>query len=141
MTKKHSTKSALWGSIISLLLCAAMLLGTTFAWFTDSVSSANNIIAAGNLDIELYHADKGTNGAFEKVESTTKLFDDVDSELWEPGAMAWEKFNVKNEGSLALNYQFGLNVLSVSVVDGVSFASVIKATVVDADLSTHARTL
>ena len=93
MTNK-STKRALLTSIMALFLCFTMLLGTTYAWFTDSVSSANNIIAAGNLDIELYHADKGTNSADEKVTGETKLFDDVDSNLWEPGAMAWEKFTI-----------------------------------------------
>ena len=37
MTKTRSTKSALISSVIALLLCFTMLLGTTFAWFTDSV--------------------------------------------------------------------------------------------------------
>ena len=110
----------------------AMLVGSTLAWFTDSVSSARNLITAGNLDVELYHEDKATNGSKEKVDGNTVLFDDVDSDLWEPGAMAWEKFTVTNAGDLALKYQFGLNVLSVSEVDGVSFATVIKATTVDA---------
>ena len=51
--KKNSTKRALITSVVALFLCFTMLLGTTYAWFTDSVSSANNIIKAGNLDIEL----------------------------------------------------------------------------------------
>ena len=86
---RSRTRSSLWISATSLLLCIAMLLGTTYAWFTDSVTGGNNIIAAGNLDIELYHADSGTGGADEKVDAATKLFDDVDSDLWEPGAMVW----------------------------------------------------
>jgi predicted ribosomally synthesized peptide with SipW-like signal peptide len=53
MTKKRSTKTALLMSVLSLFLCFSMLLGTTYAWFTDSVSSANNIITAGNLDVVL----------------------------------------------------------------------------------------
>ena len=53
MTKKYSTKKALIASVLSLVLCFSMLVGTTFAWFTDSVTSANNIIMAGNLDIEI----------------------------------------------------------------------------------------
>ena len=131
MNKIANTKRALGMSIVSLLLCFSMLVGTTFAWFTDSVTSGNNIIAAGNLDIELYHADNGTNGADERVDGSTVLFDDVDSDLWEPGAMAWERFTIKNEGSLALNYRFALNATNATVVDGVSFASVLKAAVVD----------
>ena len=41
-------------SVTSLLLCFVMLLGTTFAWFTDEVKSGNNVIQTGNLDIEMY---------------------------------------------------------------------------------------
>ena len=130
---KNVNKRALISSLISLFLCVAMLLGTTYAWFTDQVSSARNLIVSGNLDVELFHADKGTRGQNERVDGSTVLFDDVDSNLWEPGAMAWERFTVQNAGSLALNYQLGLNVLSASVVDGVSFASMIKVAVVDAD--------
>ena len=53
MTNRKSTRRALTLSVISLLLCVAMLVGTTYAWFTDSVTSSNNIIKSGNLDIEL----------------------------------------------------------------------------------------
>ncbi len=133
MTKKYSTKKALISSLLSLVLCFSSLLGMTFAWFTDSVTSANNIIATGNLDIELYHADNGTDGADERVESTTVLFDDVDSDLWEPGAMAWEKFTVRNEGSLDLRYEFTLNARNATVVDGISFASLLQVAIVDSD--------
>ena len=50
---KKTTRKALVLSLLSLLLCCSMLVGTTFAWFTDSVTSANNIIKSGNLDITL----------------------------------------------------------------------------------------
>ena len=58
MTKQKSTKRALLLSALSLLMCVSMLIGSTFAWFTDSVTSGNNKIVAGNLDVALYH----TNG-------------------------------------------------------------------------------
>ena len=35
MTKSKNTKRALLASVLSLMLCAAMLVGSTFAWFTD----------------------------------------------------------------------------------------------------------
>lgn len=127
MTKTRNTKSALLTSILALFLCFTMLLGTTFAWFTDSVTSANNIIKAGNLDIELYHSDKAVTD--EKVGESTKLFDEV--ALWEPGVMVWEKLTVKNEGDLALKYQLTLNVLEATKIDGVSFASMLKVALVD----------
>ena len=54
-----STKKALLTSVLALVLCMSMLIGTTFAWFTDEVKSGTNIIAAGNLDVNLYHSDRG----------------------------------------------------------------------------------
>ena len=129
MTKRRGTKNALISSVLALVLCFTMLLGTTYAWFTDSVTSATNIIAAGNLDIELYHTND--KDARENVTATTTLFDDVTPTLWEPGAMAYEKFEVANEGSLALKYQFALNVANATVINGVSFAQMLKVAVVD----------
>ena len=48
---KKQTKRALITSVISLLVCFSMLVGTTFAWFTDSVTSSGNIIKSGTLDV------------------------------------------------------------------------------------------
>ena len=125
MTKQKSTKRALLMSALSLLMCVSMLIGSTFAWFTDSVTSGNNKIVAGNLDVALYH----TNGTDtdEEVTDTTKLFDEV--ALWEPGAMVWEKLTVRNLGSLALKYTLSVNVSDVSVVNGKSLADVLKVAV------------
>ena len=96
-----STKKSLFLSTISLVLCFAMLLGTTWAWFTDEVTSGVNQIKAGNLDVELYHATSGAVTADDanKVTSTTQLFN---IEHWEPGMVAYENFMVKNVGNLAL---------------------------------------
>ena len=127
MTNTKTTKRSLLASVMALFLCFTMLLGTTFAWFTDSVTSANNIIKAGNLDIELYHSDKAVTD--EKVGENTKLFDEV--ALWEPGVMVWEELTVKNEGDLALKYQLTLNVLEATEIDGVSFASMLKVALVE----------
>ena len=52
--KKNTTKRALWMSVLSLFLCFSMLVGTTFAWFTDEVKTNVNKIVAGNLDVNLY---------------------------------------------------------------------------------------
>lgn len=53
MTKTKTTKRALFGSVIALALCFTMLLGTTYAWFTDSAASSGNIIQSGTLNIDL----------------------------------------------------------------------------------------
>ena len=117
MKKSHlKTRHALLMSCISLMTCFAMLVGATFAWFTDSVTSGVNRIVAGNLDVELYHVNSETaSDASEdskKVDNQTQLFRasiEGNKKLWEPGAMAYETFTVKNVGSLALKYQMAFN--------------------------------
>ena len=84
MTKR--TKRALVSSALALLLCFTMLLGTTYAWFTDSVTTVNNKIVAGNLDIELYAAKQPDTGValdWNMVDGTTNIFET--GTLWEPG--------------------------------------------------------
>ena len=129
MTNTKKTKRALLSSVLALFLCFAMLLGTTFAWFTDRVDSGYNTIIAGNLDIELYHTNQNTPR--ENVNENTKLFTDVT--YWEPGVMVWEKFDVVNEGKLDLKYQFTLNVQNATEVEGVSFADMLRVAVVDSN--------
>lgn len=130
MTKSKSTKRALLLSLLSMLLCVAMLTGSTFAWFTDSVVSGKNKIVAGNLDVELYHSKDADLG--DKVGTTTKLFTGKDDKdvIWEPGVMVYENFTVENVGSLALKYKLTLNV-DCNTVDGKSLNDVLKVAVVD----------
>lgn len=109
MAKNHSAKKTLHASALSLLLCVAMLVGTTFAWFTDSVSSANNVITAGNLDVELYYQAEGQNN-WTQVSASTNVF--KENSLWEPGHTEVIKLKVVNEGNLALKYKLGVNVAS-----------------------------
>lgn len=99
MTKSKQTKQALFGSLIALILCFSMLLGTTFAWFTDSVSSGVNEIVAGNLDIEVSYKDGNTWKSIQDVDS---LFS---SDLWEPGHTEYVTLKIENKGTLALNYK------------------------------------
>ena len=117
--KRKSTKSALLMSFTSLLLCFAMLIGSTFAWFTDSVTSGVNRIVAGNLDVEVTHTNATvTEAATIKGEDT--MFPDKDGKamLWEPGAMSYENFTVKNVGTLALKYNMAMNVVDFNAVTG-----------------------
>lgn len=56
------TRKSLWAAGFALLVCILLLIGTTFAWFTDSVSNGGNKIQAGNLSIEATAYDIGTGG-------------------------------------------------------------------------------
>ena len=127
MANRKTTKRALVLSIISMLICVTMLVGTTFAWFTDEVVSGRNVIAAGNLDVELYHSNAKVTD--DDVKGDTELFVEEDGTafLWEPGAVVWENFTVKNVGTLALKYQLTLTKYSeVKTPAGKSLEDVIK---------------
>ena len=104
MKYPKSTKRSLLMSALAMLLCVSMLIGSTFAWFTDSVTSAGNIIKSGTLDISMKWA-KGTEdpaAANWQDASTTKIFN---YDQWEPGYTEARHIAVKNEGTLALKYQ------------------------------------
>lgn len=105
-TKRKALRRSLWASALAILLCIAMLLGTTFAWFTDTVSSTGNTIQAGTLSIQL-------NGA----DTAATLFSSA-NDLWEPGYSQKAAFTVKNTGNLWLKYS--LQVVNVQDNDGLA---------------------
>ena len=111
MKQTRSTKRALLAAVLALTLCLSSLLGTTFAWFTDSVSSNNNIIKSGKLDVELEYATvkDGQVSGWQTVEKADKIFDP--NALWEPGRVEVVYLKVSNLGNLALKYQLAVNVV------------------------------
>ena len=104
MNNKRATKRALLTSVMALVMCVVMLVGTTFAWFTDTASTAVNKIQAGNLDVELEYSKDFKE--WKKVSDTTKVFED--STLWEPGRTEVVYLRVTNAGTLALKYTLGI---------------------------------
>ena len=105
MTSSKSTKRALISSALALLMCVTMLVGATFAWFTDTASTGVNKIQAGNLDVKLmYSTDMQT---WKEATDQTKLFDD--NALWEPGYTQVVYLKVVNAGKLALKYEAGFS--------------------------------
>ncbi|MBQ8551423.1 MAG: hypothetical protein IJ428_01260 [Clostridia bacterium] len=107
MTNSKTTKRALFSSVVALLLCFTMLLGTTFAWFTDSAASGSNVITAGNLDIVVEYTLDGTN--WNNLDGATDLFQ---KGLWEPGHTEVVALRIKNNGTLALKYAANMNIVS-----------------------------
>lgn len=100
MTSKKTTRRALFSSFMALLLCCSMLVGTTFAWFTDTVTSTGNIIKSGTLDVEMSWSD--TKDGTYKDASTGAIFD---YKLWEPGFTQTKYVRVVNMGDLAFQYR------------------------------------
>ena len=113
--KVGGTKRALLTSVLALVLSLAMLVGSTFAWFTDTASTGVNRIVSGNLDVGLEYWDK--ESGWLDAEDSKDLFDE--NALWEPGYTQIVYLKVKNGGNLALTYamqitpvheQLGINV-------------------------------
>ena len=107
MTNTKNTKRALLSSVMALFLCFAMLLGTTYAWFTDSVTSANNVIQSGNLDVVLEYKSNWSDD-WATVDENTKIF--KDGALYEPGYTEVVYLRISNAGSLALKYLLSFNL-------------------------------
>lgn len=125
MTK--TTRRAFLSSVVALIICLTMLIGTTFAWFTDTASTAVNTIKSGTLDVVLEVAtefETAADGskiptAWTEVTEDTTLFKNVNGDdiLWEPGAGAEEWFRIRNNGNLALKYQFMTNYANATKTD------------------------
>ena len=120
MTNSKSTKRALVSSALAILMCVAMLIGTTFAWFTDTASTGVNKIQAGNLDIELQMKDK--DGNWVNAEGKTLPFlveGKIPAEgtqiLWEPGCTYYvPEVRVVNKGNLAVKFEYVNELLGVT---------------------------
>ena len=95
MKKKNVTKSALLASVLAMVLCVTMLVGTTFAWFTDTASANVNKIQSGTLDVMLEYAtewnEDGSVKTWTDAEGQTLDFvkaknaPENEAILWEPG--------------------------------------------------------
>ena len=107
MTNRKSTKRALLGSVMAMVLCLAMLVGATFAWFTDTASTGVNKIQAGKLDVALEMKD--ASGNWVPAEGKTLEFKKAaagEQVLWEPGCTyTLPELRVVNNGNLALKYK------------------------------------
>ena len=105
--KKNTTKRSLLASVLALVMCVTMLVGTTFAWFTDSASTAVNKIESGTLHVDIVDKDgnslDGKTLSFKNVNGDTNI-------LWEPGAtFNLDSFRIVNTGKLALKYKVIIN--------------------------------
>ena len=107
MTNRKSTKRALLGSVMAMVLCLAMLVGATFAWFTDTASTGVNKIQAGKLDVALEMKD--ASDSWVSAEGKTLNWVKAaagEQVLWEPGCIyTLPELRVVNNGNLALKYK------------------------------------
>ena len=134
---KKATKRALLASVMALVMCVVMLVGTTFAWFTDTASTAVNKIVAGNLDVDI--VDENNNSLDGGSLSFIKAGAGTDAEaaiLWEPGATFFTQgFKIVNKGNLALKYKVVVSGTTgdAKLLKAIDFAFVTDNTTPNAD--------
>ncbi len=127
MTGK-TTRRALLTSALAILACVAMLVGTTFAWFTDTASTAANTIRSGILTVDIVGED-GVTSLQNKSMSFVNANGSADI-LWEPGVtFKTPVFQIKNTGNLALKYKLAIN----GITGDNAFLRVIHFSVMDAE--------
>ena len=109
MSNKKTTKRAFLSSLMAVFLCIVMLIGTTFAWFTDNTSTAVNRIQSGILDVQLLDAEETDleGQTLEWVKAPEGANEEI---LWEPGCTyELPAVKIRNNGNLALKYQIIIN--------------------------------
>lgn len=144
MSNKKTTKRALLTSILAICLCLVMLIGSTFAWFTDTASTSVNQIQSGTLDVDIVDKDgnslTGTNAKkLEFVKATGAPAGEA--VLWEPGVTYnTAVFKIKNAGNLALKWKVEIvkdeiknGIVGSADTPAVSLLEVIKFSVVGPD--------
>ena len=120
MNNRKATKRALLTSVMALVMCVVMLVGTTFAWFTDTATANVNKIQAGNLDIELQMKDANDNWINAEGETLPFLVEgkipDVGTQIfWEPGCTYYvPEVRVLNKGKLAVKFEYVNELLGVT---------------------------
>ena len=107
--QKSNTRRTLTLSIMAICLCCVMLVGATFAWFTDTATSGVNKIQSGNLDLNVEYNLTGKVDDWKDLTKDTQLFE---GGLFEPGYTRVVAFRVKNAGNLALKYAVNMNLVS-----------------------------
>lgn len=101
---RTSVKRSLFVSAIALTLTAALLIGSTFAWFTSTASTGVSKVEAGKLKVTLLNGNKELSST--DVLTWQKAEGQTGTALWEPGCTYnLDPITIKNTGSLALKYK------------------------------------
>jgi len=115
MNSHRQTKRALLTSVMALVMCVVMLLGTTFAWFTDTATANVNTIKSGNLHVEIQNRAGTAIDKLEWVNENGDVIANQDDILWEPGCTyLLTPFKIVNTGNLALKYKIEITGLDGS---------------------------
>lgn len=97
---------------LTVVVCASLLAGVTYAWFTDSITNSGNTISSGDLKIDATAYDLGEDGKSYEINGKNYTFEAEGQNLktdnkaviaetnWYPGQSSAKLFTVENVGSL-----------------------------------------
>lgn len=115
-----SLRRAFWLSILSVMLCVSMLLGSTMAWFTDS-EGFSQTITVGYLDLNGQILD-GEGNAEQFVDPTVPATMSAQDSVTftqlrlDPGKTIRRTIVVNNTGSIPFRYQLLAEAVSDSAL-------------------------
>ena len=104
--RKYAALKVLLLSVFVTFMCFSMLVGTTYAWLTDSVTSSNNKVLSGTLDVDLYYYDANQS---DWAAATDDIFENLE---WQPGAAYSRALEIRNKGDLPINFAFNTNAVT-----------------------------
>lgn len=125
---KNAKRNVIVSAILTIALCFSLMIGGTYAWFTDSAKVSVNKIVSGTLKVGLNMWDE-ENEQWVDADGKTLSFirtdaEDEDNGLWAPGyKFRLPKLQVVNKGNLRIKYKLEFNGMSDALLlDALAFS-------------------
>ncbi len=115
---RKTAKAAFFLSLASMLLCCTMLVGSTWAWFSDTATVGVNFIVSGELNISLVD-ENGTPLITEDANGNPIAALSFKEATWSPGGeYTLPEVYVQNTGNLPLVFNISTGVKNRSSLSG-----------------------
>lgn len=95
---------------LSLALCVALLVGSTFAWFSDSITNSGNTISAGSLQAQWSYRTLNSDDTAEYTAVGEELPLFSSDTVWQPGEPHGYDFKVENVGSVEFVWELAIDL-------------------------------
>lgn len=95
---------------LSLALCVALLVGSTFAWFSDSITNSGNTISAGSLQAQWSYRTLNSDDTAEYTAVGEELPLFSSDTVWQPGELYGYDFKVENVGSVKFVWELTIDL-------------------------------
>ena len=138
---KNAKRNVIVSAILTIALCFSLMIGGTYAWFTDSAKVNVNTIVSGSLKVGLNMWDE-ENEQWVDADGKTLSFirtdtEDEDNGLWAPGyKFRLPKLQVVNKGNLKLKFKLMFNAGSSKLLEVLAFSVAVDgSTPVEVDVN------